>query len=403
MRKAMITLLVSCICITITGCWDLTEPERLGLVMAVGIDQDENNDIRITCAEVNVQSVGGGSAGGGGGSGNGPPFHVHSGTGKTVFDAIRRLSMEAAYRLFFAHTQVIILSEEMARSRGIKPIIDFFERNEEIRRSTWFLIAKEGQLDKIITADMPIKTSKGQFLAGIIEHRERNAFFAPNRLGDFIEIFSEEGNEPYTAGVAIHGVPLSGSPASFGDPQKPRTSDMVVLDTAVFKQDKMVGWLNDWESRGLIWVKGEGIGGIITTYLDGQRIALEVINGQSKVEPEIKDGQIQIRIKVKVESNIGDSEANLDFSKTQTIKKVEALQAEAVKKEINLALNKSRELNTDIFGFGRALHAKYPDQWKQIRKGWYDYYPNIDVKIAVESKIKRIGLVTKPAQRSGGE
>ncbi|RYD05864.1 hypothetical protein N752_08190 [Desulforamulus aquiferis] len=71
---------------------DLTEPERLGLVMAVGIDQDGDDKVKIICAEVNVRGV---TAGGDGmGGGGEPPFHVHTGSGRTIFDAISRLSME---------------------------------------------------------------------------------------------------------------------------------------------------------------------------------------------------------------------------------------------------------------------------------------------------------------------
>lgn len=377
MKKKLLFLLLTILCLFSSGCWDMTEPERLGLVMAVGVGLDQHDNIRITCAAVNVRSVAGGGMGGGGG-GNEPPFHVHSGSGKTVFDAVHRLSMEAAYELFFAHTKVIIISEELARTKGIRPIIDFFERNEEIRRGTWLLIAKQGQLDKIINSDLPIKTSKGQFLERIIEYRHRNSFFAPNRLGDFIEIITEKGNEPYTAGVALRKLYPIENPASFGEPQQPRTVDMLVLDTAVFKNDKMIGWLDDQESRGLLWVKGQVHGGILTPELDGKKISLGILESQTKVEPTInEDGNLQVNIKVKVASNIGDSQANLDFSDSQVIKKIQELQAEEVKKEINSAITKAQELETDIMGFGRSFHARYPNQWKQVEEQWYDIFPTL--------------------------
>lgn len=397
MKKMIPLLLIACL--FITGCWDITEPERLGVVMAVGLDLAEKDGIKLTCAEINIRAVAGGGLTGGG---NEPPFHVHSGTGATIFDAIRKLSMEAAYRLFFAHTQVIVLSEELARSRGVKPIFDFFERNEEFRRSTWLLVAKKGQLENVLAANMPIKTSKGQFLAGIIDYQNRHSYFAASRLGDFIEQFTEPGNEAYTAGVTITSVTPPQTPASFGEGQLPKTADTLVLDTAVFKEDKMAGWFNSLESRGLLWVEGEARGGILTTTLDDKKLSLEILDASSEVKPEIKNGNILMNIKVKVNSNIGESLADLDFSKKEVIKKIEQLQAREIKKEIGMALKKSRELETDVFGFGRYLHAKYPEYWKQKEKDWYALYPEIEVNIEVDSTISRIGLITKPARREYG-
>ena len=396
MMKKVIILLV--ICLFLPGCWDLTEPEKLGLVMAMGVDLAENNQIELTCAEVNVRSVAGGGMGSNGATVE-PPFHIHSGTGSTVLEAIRRMSREAAYRLFFGHIQAIILSEELATTRGIRPVIDFFERDPEMRRGTWLLIAKKGQLTKVITSDMPIKDSKGQFLAGIIKHRERSSFYAPNRLGDFVEFFTEQGHETYTAGVTLTSVPSGENPASSGNPAKPQTADLVVLDTAIFKDDKMVGWFNDRESRGLLWVKGQVQGGVINAPWKNQQIALEILSSQAQMKPVIVDGKIQFNIHIKVKSNIGESQTDLDFSQTKVIEEIQKLQSQEVKKEIVMAFNKSKELESDPFGFGRSFYASYPQQWNQIKEQWYEYYPNIALNITVDSEISRIGIISKTARK----
>lgn len=394
MKGKILFILITCL--FLPGCWDLTEVEQIGLVTAIGVDLAENNNIKLTVQEINPQIRGDG------GGGDQLPFHLHIGNGDTVFDAIRKLYSDAPHRLFFAHTQVIILSEELARSRGIRPIIDFFERDHEFRRNTWLLIAKKGQLDKILSTDTPLNQSAGQILDGIIKMRQKNSLFAVNRLGDFIELFGESSNETYTAGVSLITRPTGEKPANGSSDQKPKTINLNVLDTAVFRGDKLVGWLNDRESRGLLWVKGEVNGGIITTTLEGKRLALEIIRSYSKVIPKIVDGKMQINIRIKVLSSISESQADVDFSKKKIIESVQQLQAEEVKREILMAIDKSTQLGTDVFGFGRHFYAKYPTQWQQIKQNWYDYYPDIEVNIAVDSVIRRIGLISKPVERPQG-
>lgn len=302
MKKIIVFSLLCCL--LLPGCWDLTEVEQMGLVSVIGVDLAENNNIKIYISEINPQ-VEAGQAGGGGGAKSRSPSHLHIITGETVFDAIRRLSMEASHRIFFAHTQVIIFSEELARTRGIRPFIDFFERDAELRRSVWLLIAPKGQLEKIIYTDTPLNTSKGQVLDRIIVMGQRNSFFAVNRLGDFIELFGETGNEAYTAGVTLTAHSPWEDQVSGGiESEKPKIMNVNVQDTAVFRGDKLTGWLNDKESRGLLWIEGKVKGGIITTSFEGKRLSLEILRAESEVKPVLEGGKMKINIKVKVDSNI---------------------------------------------------------------------------------------------------
>ncbi|RYD05866.1 hypothetical protein N752_08200 [Desulforamulus aquiferis] len=201
----------------------------------------------------------------------------------------------------------------------------------------------------------------------------------------------------------LENIPKEMNPAATASPQRPRTADMRIADTAVFKNGKMVGWLNEQESRGLLWVKNRVDGGIITFEEDGQLISLEIINAGSQVKSEVQEGSIQINIKIRVESNIGESQAKLDFSKPEVIKLIEYLQGEEVKREVFMALDKARQYNSDIFGFGRIIHARNPGLWREIKGDWYSYYPDLAVNVEVDSKISRIGLINKPAEKVKGE
>lgn len=388
----------------LSGCWDLTEPEKLGLVTVVGVDLAGNNNIKVIIHEAKAQRQAGiGSAGGGGGGGGGQtPFFVHMGTGSTIFEAVQVISSENNRRTFFAHTRAIVFSEELARSRGIKPIIDFFERNPEFRRNTWLLIAKNRQLDKILTINTTLGVNNGDILEDIIRNRQRNSLLAANRLGDFIELFEESGSDPYTAGVeAVEGNIVGGTGSDGGGTRESgKANDLKIADTAVFRGDKLAGWLEGRENRGLLWVKGKVKGGVLTTTYEGKELSLQILRMKSKVKPVITGGKMQINIRVDVETNVGESQADLDFSKKEVIEKIQQLQNEEVKKEIFMALDKSRNLGTDVFGFGRHFHASYPEYWKQIKDKWYDYYPNINVNIEVNSIIRHIGLITMPAEKT---
>ena len=394
---------------TQTACWDKKEVEDLAIVLAVGIEPGEDDKVKIIVQNVNPAAVGkgaGGDGGGGGGMGLGTKsYRNRSAEGQTIFDAIRELSRQSPQQLFFAHNQLIIISEDLAKKRGIKDIIDFLERNPQIRRNTWILVARGIELATLLDEPGRLETTPSQRIFEIIDQRDFSSEYAIQRLGDFLETMESGDIEPYTAVVEsnpnpaypkehahLHGMSQALTP----EPH----NNIEINGTAAFRRDKMVGWLNLVESRGLLWVRGEVKGGIINiTSPDEERkpIALEILTSDTKLEPQITDGQILMKINVKTETNVGETMSTMEIAKPEAIKKLEALLAEAVRAEIEAALEKAQqEYNTDVFGFGEAIHRNYPSEWKELKENWSDLFSTVEVQIAVDGKIRRIGLVSNP-------
>lgn len=115
----------------------------------------------------------------------------------------------------------------------------------------------------------------------------------------------------------------------------------------------------------------------------------------SDLKPVINDGKMQMNIKVKVVSNISESQVNADYENKELIERIQDLQAEDIKKHINSALEKSKQLDSDVFGFGNYFYGKYPKYWKQVQENGYDYYRNVAVNIDVNSIVNQIGIVRK--------
>jgi len=49
--------------------------------------------------------------------------------GDTIYDALNQLTMKAATKRNLSHTTLFIVSEDLARERGVKDILDFLERD----------------------------------------------------------------------------------------------------------------------------------------------------------------------------------------------------------------------------------------------------------------------------------
>ena len=229
--KKVIFLLIF-ILFTLTGCWDSVETEELGVVSLIGVGLSTDNNIKVVIHEEphEKQTAGTGKSI----SSNQTPFYLYAETGFTVNEAVQRMSANEHHRLYFAHTNIIIVDEELVSLKGIKPIIDFCERNPEIRLSAWLLIAPRGQFDKILSTDVGISLATGKLLEETISNNKVNPYRTINNLSEVIELHNKSGSEIYASGVSI--APRNSAIGTIGSSVSKQK--LTIRDTAVFKGGK---------------------------------------------------------------------------------------------------------------------------------------------------------------------
>lgn len=390
--KKLIALLII-VSFMLVGCWDSVETEELGVIRIIGIGMNKNDEFRVMIQEIPHEKQTTSSQGGA--SGSKSSFHLFAATGSTISEAIQRMSANEHHRLYFAHTKVVVLDEALVSTKGIKPVIDFLERNPEIRLSTWILIAPMKEFDQILSKDVGIGLDTGGILEETINNKKENSFLAITNLGNFIELFNKSGGEAYASGVSMNSKGSSSETTS----NKSIDQKFYVRDTAVFKGDKMVGWLKNEEYRGFSWINGSTKGAIVNIPFGDEVLSLKVVKTKPKLEPIIDNGRMKININLEVVSNIAESRGNYNFMKEDTIKKVEQIQNEKIKLEVAVAVEKSRRLGSDIFGMGNYFDMKYPKLWEDVQKNWDSYYPKLEVNINVNSTVKNIGNIYKSLRR----
>jgi spore germination protein KC len=169
-----------------------------------------------------------------------------------------------------------------------------------------------------------------------------------------------------------------------------------IVGTAVFKKDKMIGELNKQESRGLLWgINKVKKGIVIADSPDGSgKLSVSIVRSKSKVLPELVDGNINITIEITEEGNLTEYNGKQNLT-DKLIKQIEKLQDQKIESDVRAAINKSFELNADVFGFGEAVHRKYRKEWKGLSSQWEEIYPDINVAIKVKTRINEVGDIDK--------
>lgn len=387
-RRIMLLIMIA---FMLSGCWDSIETEQLGVITVMGIGLGNSNELRVIMQEQVHEKQQQGQT-----SSGKAPFFVYEGTGATISEVLNKIPANQHHRLYFAHTKAIILSEELVREKGIRPVIDFYERYPEIRLSTWLLIVPKGQLDKILSTDLGLNSDSGRTMEETIDNQSGDSFFIVNNLKDFIEILNRSGSEPYSGGISLATTGTSGG-TSGGTGAFNTKFD--IQKTAVFKNEKMVGWLSDEEHRGLSIFLGTAGGGIMMVPFEEKLISLRIIKIKSMIKPVLEGEKKKISINVEIESKIVESQLDNNYMDDKIIKKIEKAQNNEVKKEVIAVVDKARELDSDFLGFGSYFNMKYPKYWKKVRNDWYSHFAEVEVNINVNTTVKDIGKIYKSYKR----
>lgn len=368
----------------LAGCYDRRELNTLGYVMGVAIDKGENDgetELTLQMAKVsgsNKSEPGSGSKEEGSG---GESYINMSGSGESINQIIRDMEYKLSRRVYVPHNRIIVFGEDLAR-RGVRDSYDFFARAPESRSTAYMLVAK-GKAADILEADTVYEKMPSGDLKSIIDDQDITSTIPQTDGFKFMSDIVSKSKSPVVPYVGI--VEDKGS------------KRITCLGSAVFKDDKMVGWMDLHESRGMLYVLNKVRRGAMQVKLKGAGATVEIRQSKSKVKLSMKeDGGIRAEINVRQTVGLGDQKGTINFADSENIPALLRATEKVVREEILSAIGKAKEMGTDVFGFGLSLYRKYPGKWKKLEKNWEENFRKIETVIKVKAKADGSGRIMKP-------
>jgi spore germination protein KC len=388
---AGLALLLACVSLVASGCWNRREIESLAFVNAAGIDVDPASGL-ITLSTHIVRPEMLGEHGQ-----EQRPYSRLTSTGRTVFEAARNAIQQSPAKLFWAHNNVVIIGEATAR-QGIALILDFLERDGETRHDVLVVVARGATAAEMLEAEYETKPLFG---TGLRQHliTARGALstsVAPD-LHAMLVTLSGKGAEPVAARIELPAKPPGGDTAAEASGASARLP--IIGGAAVFSRDRLVGWLEPLEVRGVLWLKGEVRSGLLVIpdpWQEGRHIGLELARSRSKVKMTMDGDLIRAYLAIEAHAYLGDVQAPLDpLGQSDFERAVQTAFEHEIRAEVVSALERcQRELRSDVFGLGSMLHRQNPSLWRQVEGRWGQLFPAAEVEIAVRARVLRSGTNT---------
>lgn len=385
-RKKRIILLSSILfaSILLTGCWDKEELNTIAISSVIGIERI-NDIVSLTMEVYNPAASTDKST-----KQEEQTKYIQS-TGNSFFDAIRNITMIFDKKIFFAHTKELIISEETSRD-GFIDLLDLWLRQHQPWPNTYLLVSKDVSPADVIGIKSGIEDATANYIEDLIQNNKNTGKTVQKNVTDFLRDYYDKGSS--TVGV-ISKKEKGRTP---GDSKS--EFELIAEGAAVFSDKKLVGFLNGIETRAMNFAAGKIKNTVIVSpSIDGNGTnSIEVFKAKRKIEAFIEGNQIIFNLKVNIMGILGEETGKLNTDKSpQIMKAIENQNSGVIKKEIEDVIKKAQEeYEVDIFGFGHALHSKYPEQWKKMKTNWNDIFSKSHIRVSVNTDIKNIGLLSVP-------
>jgi len=374
-KKIASSLLILLLLIPLSGCWDYRGLDELTIVTGVAIDKKPEEDIyQLTYEIVDlIESI----------KEKGPNRKLIESEGKTIFEAVRNAKRRVSNKLYFGHSELIIICEEIARNEDLNVVLDFFTRDSECRETINVVVSQEKTARDIIASEGIGHTVVTNEILEILEDDKKiTSSILSVELYRLFNIMGAEGKE--LALPAFHIVQNDGKPTAETN------------GTAVFKDNKLVGFLSPEESKYFLFIVNEIEGGIFTVASSGQRpnISFEIYNNDTNLSFEYKDEKLKIKIKTTTVVFLGEfmrQFAPLDEKELNALE--ETAEKELEDKIRNVVKKLQTEFGSDIFGFGNMIYKKDFRLWRQLKDNWDEHFKSLDLEVEADIRIMNTATI----------
>lgn len=378
-KRLFSILLIMILCSLLSGCWNYQGLNKISIVSGVAIDKNaDNHNYQLTIEVFDLS---------GSGKEGGSKSQIVEAEGATIYDAVRNAKKRLTKKLYFSDMQLVVISNQIAREEGIQPLLDWFMRNEKPRETFSTVISQEKTAKEILTASGVDHKIVAEEIEKILD-------------GDNKTTASTKNIDTYKAVNILQG--KEGAALVLPAVHCTSNQDKKVVEVngcAIFKGDRLLGYLSPEETRYYLFAVDEIEGGILTFPFNEKNqdtqdnLTFEIFKNKTKKSYVYDGNRLKVYFDIKTTVALGEVGIDIDVSKKDNIDKIKTVAAAVFSDRLQTVIKKVQtEFGCDVFEIGSMISKKDPALWSQLKENWNIYFQGIDVEVRPEFEIINTAL-----------
>lgn len=355
MKKYIVILLLLVIIFNgLTGIRELTD---LAIVKAIGLDVSDSGEIIFTAIVTDTSSKEKINSG-----------DVYTSVGSSVQEAARNMVDISPKKLYIAHLETLVISEEIAKEH-LENSLDFFIRDNEGSNSFYLFVANGHSSEEIIKVINDEQIDTVSFLESTQKYKGDVDL---QTLNDVVKDILEDGTQMTANSISI------------------KDEKIIINNMAYFDKWNMKGYLTNQESILYNMLLNQTQFFITTVGQNDDLVVAEVTSCKTKYSINSQRNNC-IDVKININANITQTGKNIKLSDSEAIKKVqEIIEYDISQKVYDFYIKIKEEYKVDILSLGNLLYRKKNNLFNTP-----NYLEKLDINVQTKVKISNQGGVKK--------
>ena len=291
MKKILLLLFI----LFLGGCYNYKELNKIGIVSSISIDK-KDNEYLVGAQVMNIKNK------------DDTTFSnviVFESKGKTIEEALRRMTEKSDKKLYGGHLGKLVLSEEVSRE-SIIDVIDLFQRLPEIKDEFTITISKNIEANKVIK----IMTSSGSIPADYVKSTIdsadlESAITYSSKLDEFVSYYLKKYIDPVVSVIEVKNYDDSSMKTSNKETTYPKTK-IILNNIAITHNGKLEKYLNNDETIGYNFIRNNINQMIIPIKCDKNYASISILNSKTKNKVKKIDNKYIIYLNIDVNASINE-------------------------------------------------------------------------------------------------
>ena len=364
-------IIICTIIFLLSGCYNYKELNKLAIVSSVSIDKS-NNEYLVGAQVINIKNKEDTSS---------SNVTVYEAKGKTIEEALRKMTMKSDKKLYGGHLNKLVISEDVAKDSIIN-IIDLFQRLPEIKDEFTITISKDIEANKVIKMITSSESIPADYVKNTIDSSDlQSALTYSSKLDEFVSYYLKDYIDPVISVIRVKNYNDNSTKTS--NKETTYSNSKIVLDNiAITYNGKFEKYLNDNETIGYNFIKDNINQMIIPIKCGNNYSSISILSSNTKNKVVKKDNYYVITFNIKSNATINEYNCKKDLDNEKTINFLERESERKIKKYINDALDVKSK--SEFLGLKRIIYLNYP----QYKDEDYKIKTNIKVNITRNGDIR---------------
>lgn len=381
MKKTALCICLALCCSLFAGCQDYRGLDELTIVAGLAVDVDRDNPGGLALAFEIVDMTGS--------SESDMESKLVETKGLTMTEAVLNASEKLHFNMFFGNLEMLVVSEEIARDKGLQVIIDPLLRDSTVRDNLTVLISREKTAKEIITPAEDSPEIVSFKLNKAVGSGNQNAVSAnATRTLELDQIYNDLSTKEYQLALpAIH----------FSNPEE---KELEMYGLALFRDDRLAGFLEDDYMPWYLMTADKLEKGSINVFLepaeDGEpRYFALALRRSTPKKTFAFDGEA-FSFTIHVDLNLEATEFSKGWGKITegTLKEMEERTKSFLDSKIRETAEHIRDdYGVDCLGFGAALNRQDKALWNEVVDEWPDWFEGCEIAVDTNIHIANTGLL----------